>query len=542
MKNESFKGFEILFNKTKMEAKMQSWTLIFLFILHMFIFIFLCNLRLPDGTMFFVFRYILVSAFVNISQQEENIALLAISLIKKYFLQSALVYLLYPVVLIFYRRQAKKLTEKKHIRGSKLTTIKAINKHIDKHKIQYTFKLAGIKYPFAAETKHTLVVGRLGSGKTLCLSSVIQQLINAQKKGVIYDFKGDYLPRFCDPKRDLIFNPLDTRSVAWNVFNDIETLMDIESISNSLIPPTQSNDTEKFFADAARSVLSGLMLHCLKSGQANNAALWKLINLPATKIANILEKENHRGFVYVQDGTGKQAIGVHSTLMQFASAFQYMPSSGDFSVERFLKDQTPRFLFVTNYPKIQDTIKPVLSLLIDLISVRFLSFNDDLNRRFYAFLDEFGTLQRLSSIVRMLTLSRSKGGSVWLGIQDIGQIDKLYGQELRQAIVNACATSVMLAVADSTTAEFLSARVGEAEIEEAEESQSMGPDDFRDGINIAKRKRTEKVVMPAEFLSLPERTAYVKIPNFDVVKTEFEIVNYEEREEAITLRPNLVIK
>jgi hypothetical protein len=47
---------------------------------------------------------------------------------------------------------------------------------------------------------------------------------------------------FYDPTiGDLIFNPPDTRSVGWNLFSEIETIKDIDSISTSLIQPSISN-------------------------------------------------------------------------------------------------------------------------------------------------------------------------------------------------------------------------------------------------------------------------------------------------------------
>jgi type IV secretory pathway TraG/TraD family ATPase VirD4 len=48
---------------------------------------------------------------------------------------------------------------------------------------------------------------------------------------------------------------------------------------------------------------------------------------------------------------------------------------------------------------VQDTLKPILSLFIDLIGRRLLSMKDDYHRRIFFFLDELGTLQKLSSIL-----------------------------------------------------------------------------------------------------------------------------------------------
>jgi type IV secretory pathway TraG/TraD family ATPase VirD4 len=80
----------------------------------------------------------------------------------------------------------------------------------------------------------------------------------------------------------------------------------------------------------------------------------------------------------------------------------------------------------------------VLSLFIELAGKRVLSLPDDLQRRFFFFIDEFGTL---NNIPTMRTNGRSKGMSIWIAIQDIGQIERIYGMDLSQTIVNSCATS-----------------------------------------------------------------------------------------------------
>jgi len=97
---------------------------------------------------------------------------------------------------------------------------------------------------------------------------------------------------------------------------------------------------------------------------------------------------------------------------------------------------------------------------------------DDFNSRLFIMIDEFGTLQRLSTIVNLLTLSRSKGGSVWLGIQDIGQVDKIYGRELRQAIFNACGTNLFFAANDPDTCKFLSDAIGDVRYIDSEETRT----------------------------------------------------------------------
>lgn len=157
-------------------------------------------------------------------------------------------------------------------------------------------------------------------------------------------------------------------------------------------------------------------------------------------------------------------------------------------------------------------------------------------------MDEFGTLQRLPTIKNLLTLSRSRGGGVLIGIQDIGQIDKLYTSQLRQTLVNACSTSVTFAVEDPDTARFLSDKIGETEYIETEETYSMGVADNRDGVSLMQRKKTEKLIIPSQITNLRDLECYVKIPNYDITKTFLSFKKYSDRNEPFLIRPDLVLE
>jgi type IV secretory pathway TraG/TraD family ATPase VirD4 len=233
-------------------------------------------------------------------------------------------------------------------------------------------------------------------------------------------------------------------------------------------------------------------------------------------------------------------MSVFSVMMQYVKAFEFMAmADGDFSIRHWLEDDQRGFIFVTNYSDVKDTLKPVLSLFIDLMGRKLLSMPDNPKRRIFFMLDEFGTLQRLSTIVNLLTLSRSKGGSAWLGIQDIGQIDKIYTKELRQTIVNACGSNLIYSVADPETADFFSRKLGETEFFEADESQHMGPSMDGDRLNISRRKKIERIVMPSEIMNLRDLECFVKIADFHGTTTRLKYKGYRDITKAFVIREGL---
>ena len=136
----------------------------------------------------------------------------------------------------------------------------------------------------------------------------------------------------------------------------------------------------------------------------------------------------------------------------------------------------------------------------------------------------------------------TKGGSVWIGIQDIGQIDKLSSKELRQSIINACGSILCFGVSDPITAEFLSNKIGEEEVYETEESDTMGTENYRDSIHISRKRKVRKLVLPSDLQNLEDLTAYFKLPNFDMTKVNLAFKNYPYVHPPFVLKDHLILQ
>jgi type IV secretory pathway TraG/TraD family ATPase VirD4 len=361
------------------------------------------------------------------------------------------------------------------------------------------------------EIRHVLCLGRPGVGKTVLFHDVLEQLLGRDDdaKILVYDYKGDYVAKFARAG-DLLFNPVDRRSVSWNIFSDLIDVMDIDAVCQSLVP--ESREEDRFWLDSARAVLTGILHLCWQRNTRTNAAIWHWLTRPTKELADALASipQGQRGWKAIEDASSRQALGVMATLMLYAKPFEFMSHwPGGWSVRTWLTTPGARVLFVSNTPRVKDTLKPILSLCIDLLGRTLLSLPDDWQRRVYFVVDEFGTLQRLSTVTDLLTLSRSKGGSVWLGIQDLGQIDRLYRHDVRQTIVNACGNTVIFALADPDTQRYVSQLIGEVEYEEPELSHRIAAD--RHGsFSVRRQVKTAPLMLPSELQSLADLTALIR--------------------------------
>src|SRR5208282_6027389 len=102
----------------------------------------------------------------------------------------------------------------------------------------------------------------------------------------------------------------------------------------------------------------------------SNKDIWNAVTAAGKEIAEWLKSTpgGQRGHRYIEDASSKQAMSVFSVMMQYVKAFEFMAmADGDFSIRHWLESDKQGFIFVTNYSDVKDTLKPVLSLFVDLM-------------------------------------------------------------------------------------------------------------------------------------------------------------------------------
>ncbi len=441
----------------------------------------------------------------------------------------------------FYRRSVKQHADF-YVRGSRFIEASQLQKFLSK--VPCNIPLGELSMPVDAETKHVFVVGQTGSGKTQLLKRAFSKVQDMSKKAIVYDFKGDYLPSNFNPETDLIFNPLDSRSLHWTIFNDVSSTLDIDQVICHGMIRGGEYGQDPFWSHAALLVFRGILysLYRENEGHVTNSDIWNVVTSGAGRVASRLREipEGAAGFEMIIDMHSKQTQGIMAKLLQHTSSLEIMSSQeGAFSIRKWLSDGKPGTLYVVGNSKTKDLLKPILTLLIDMAAHEVLSMQDDRDRRMYFFLDEFGSLNPMSSIIELLTRARSKGVSVWIGTQEIGQIEKLYGKDLRAAIVNNCATKCMLSIGEPDTAKYLSDMIGETEVNEAQETLSMGISDFRDGLSYMTQSKVKKLLLPSELQTLPHMRGIVKLPDYDFSRISVPLVIYENKYEMFLQREDL---
>jgi type IV secretory pathway TraG/TraD family ATPase VirD4 len=561
---KTYEGFETWYNEILMTVKMHVVILVILCVAHLAVTIIAVLILIDTRALWATLQWLYAQAlwpswrltfdnpngthiettagYVASLPSLARFSLAVLYKIKSLFLYCSLVYLAYFLILRKYKARALSQSSRKHVRGANSSDAGEFAAAAKRKREVLDLPFGAVKMPVGVENEHTFIVGRPSTGKTNLLCQIVERLKERKERAIIYDFKSDYFTKFYDPREDLLFNPLDARSLGWNVFNEIKTFMDVDAITGSLVPNTTAAG-DPFWNDAARDVLAGIIHYLFRAGRKENRYLWDMVTADGPSIRDCLRQipEGQRGFRYIEDAGSKQALSVFAVMMQYAKCFEFMgANNGDFTLQRWL-DDGKGMIFITNYPGVQDTLRPVVSLFIDLLSRRLLSMADSRSRKIFFLLDEFGTLQRLSSIIRLLTLSRSKGGAVFIAIQDYGQMDRIYTRDHRQSIVNACGNGVTFALSDPVSADISSAKLGDTEYLDTETTRTMGVESYRDGTSLSQRKKTERLFLPADIMDLAKLTAIVKFSTHDAVVSKFSYKEYPDLAPAFVMRPDLLL-
>lgn len=399
-----------------------------------------------------------------------------------------------------------------------------------------------LNIPTRLENRHALLVGVSGAGKT---QMIMQYLDNLRRRGdlvICLDLKGGLTEIYYNPATDFILNPLDKRCVKWSIKNELNMNLketEAEVVADSLINDLSAqSENEKFFMTGAKNVAKGLILYALASNNYSNKGIadslftadFNLIK-KRLKAVNAVDALSALG-----DKPSPQSDGIKGTMHTWSKAIDLLKNmDGDFCLTNWLSGSSSKkessFIFLNASQKYEKILGPLARFFIDFTLNILMGLGENLNRRIFLVLDEFQNLNAIPTIIKVLTLGRSVGSSLVLGTQDFGLIDKGYGREAKETMINNVATLFINKVSEPNTAKYVSQMLGDVEVEEYQTSSSLSLDESWDRINVQTQKKTEPLVIPQELQTLPDLNFYIKIDNM-FSKSKLEHIAREPKNKA----------
>jgi len=457
--------------------------------------------------------------------------------LKQYFFETFYLQLLTLVLLIAFFIKSKFTKNSKFVRGTKLTPLNIIKRRLNgiAKKERKNIKIGDLNLIRSLETSHTLVLGSTGAGKSVLLNQMVDQLQKRKKdkeykeKMIIYDVKGEYLSKWYDQggidhKPDIIFYPFDKRSINYSLFNDIKEEIDFNIIAKSLFESSEGN-IDNFFYEAAGEVFRVGLIWLNENNKRTNRDILEFFSDSREDIIKKLQElplVYHGAITYIE--SEKQGAGVLSSLVLRIKFLDYLlDSDGDFSFRDYIRDENDkRTLYLLNMAQYNLVFKPLITFVMNMMIREVLSLKDDSSKRVFFVIDEFGSLSKMDSIISFLKESRSKGGALILGNQDLGDVSRIYGQDIKSTFYNNFNTNFLFRVNDPTTADFLSKAIGEAEVYKNSGSSQMNSKNNNSQSSVSSQNKQERVLLASEFLNKMDFECVLKISGVGI--SHFKII------------------
>lgn len=357
-----------------------------------------------------------------------------------------------------------------------------------------------------------LILGSPGSGKTQIMWSAYLHMIEfAGSKIFVLDNKGDFTGHI-SASCSLILAPWDERSEAWDIGATIVNGLDAELFASSTVPVSKGENS--VFSKAARLMLTGVIV-CL---QKKHGMRWGWVDLaqaiaaPADEIVVAFTRDFPIGLKIFRENSRTSDSVVFDLITQLSFirhlAAAWPDSIGKFNINDWLADDSScKKVFILQANKAYASISdPLCCAVLNILSRKILSpqFSDSASRRLYFLLDEIAQIPYVEQLKNLVALGRSKGVSVWLGVQDAGLLVDMYGKHEMESLVSMLRTKLVLQTGAGHGAEFAAKLLGSREVEQC------GLTKNRDGSESVPGVRPRQM----QQLVLPDEVSNIKLASF----------------------------
>lgn len=374
-------------------------------------------------------------------------------------------------------------------------------------------RLIGVPFPFETEQEHTLIVGSPGSGKSRAIHDLIESIRARGDRAIIYDAELDFIRTWFDPAGDVILNPFDARSPAWSPYFDAVELPDFEKLAHSLYKSSRTGDP--YWTDVARQLFSWTA-YVLRQRDPDVRLedLLRVLFGPTDRLASVLlGTPAHK---HVKDGPGPRVGSLESVLVEGVTPLVYLlGGEGRFSIRDWVNAPSGvgGFLFLSAPETHIDSLRPLIGFWSELVVGSLLARHETTRQPTWLILDEFASLGRIDKLADGPQRLRKYGGAIVLGLQQVSQVQEIYGAERARTIMGQCATKLILRAQDPETARFMSEQLGRRLVRRMDESTSYGANSIRDGVGLSPKEELEPVALPEDILNLPKFHGYIRLSN-----------------------------
>lgn len=354
------------------------------------------------------------------------------------------------------------------------------------------------------------ICGSSGTGKSRSISRNL--ILQAAKRGesvIITDPKSELYESMSQYLRDQgytvrVFNLVEMdHSDSWNCLSEVgDSELMAQTFSDIVLTNTSGDSKDAFWFNAELNLLKALVLYVsleMPPEKRNLGQVYEMLTnedeRSLTRIMNSIRREHTNKItgevmppspafapfsIFMQANETVRTsviIGLGSKLQVMqAKQVRNITSYNEIDLELPGKQKCAYFCIVSD----QDTTFDFLSsLFFSFLFIKLIRYADNhcengvLNPKVKFILDEFPNCLYINDFTKKCSTIRSRGVSIAVFFQNIGQMKNRYPDDQWQEIIGSCDSTVFLGCADMLTAKYFSDRVGIASVEVESEMREL---------------------------------------------------------------------
>ncbi|MGA7778231.1 MAG: type IV secretion system DNA-binding domain-containing protein [Paraburkholderia sp.] len=360
----------------------------------------------------------------------------------------------------------------------------------------------GIPFPADMWTRHVLIVGGVGAGKTTFIKPLLRSVSAANEQMLVFDPKGEFTAELGDAD---ILAPWDSRSLVWDIAADMKNTQLMRRFAAAFV----ADSADPMWANAARQLLCGLLL-CLRKTKGIEWG-WRdladLVALPQPDLLAIM-RAHHPEAVRVVERASVTTQGVLinlsafcSPILDLADAWGDAPRERRIGFRRWIKGRSSRRQIVLQgHGAYEDLTQKYVAAIIGLISatVSSVEMTDDPDRKIWIVADELPEMSKVP-IRQLFSVGRSRGVRCVVACQDFAQLEQIHGEQTVRALTSMCGTLIVGQMSPGDTSEKICKTIGSREHERMNVSTSMSASGESRGLSFS--RETVPLYSPTELAS-----------------------------------------
>ena len=339
-------------------------------------------------------------------------------------------------------------------------------------------------------------------------------------------------------------------TVFWNIFK--EAVIDLspsatkQEINDALLemssilfqPMIDKDKNNPFFTLAAKNIFYGISkvlcekyyIQTRNPNAVTNRMIFEYSQKPVEEIVKDFTSpacyvelnqlvdylgrlDTNLGFKFNDQGASVLATLRNTLLEIFKGNFV---KDGSYSVREFISSPGSKVLFVEYDIRQGQVLAPIYKAILDFAIKEALS-RHRVKRNVFFVIDEFRLLPKLDYMDAGVNFGRVLGAKFIIGIQNILQIDDVYGKAMARSILSGFLTSVNFRTIDSETREYIKSLFGKRIY-------------VYDNLNITGGQTRERddVVTDNDILKLKTGQAIIGIPVLTKNPILFQFLKYDD--------------